>query len=769
MLALAAAILLGGTPSTPAVPAAPAVRPSQAQPFTVADAAPLLAAPAELQAVRDLGEGRMEAAAAGLSESRSPEGRYLRAVALVALGRGEEAAETLAGVEARLPDVADRVAWLRGQALEKAGRPLEAAEAWERIGAGSLLRADAALARARILEAAGHRELALEALGPLLGAPAPDDVSRPDQAAEALLAASRLRTGDAAAARVDLLQCWAGHPLAPAAARCREALKALPSPHGEPPPVADALRRAETLLEANRNRAAIAELEALQELRSGPPGPEACRARMALGRAYRKERRHQQALDLLRPTLAACADGPGRARALHAAASSAAVAAPGEAVQRYLQLAVEFPESPVADDALFYAADLQARAGRVSEARTALLALAERYPRGDYRPEALFRAAWLAWRQRETGPALELLARLQSEYRESDPYESARAAYWSARILAGRRRKGDAATARALWGMLVERHPADYYGLLARARLAEARGDEPPWKRLPDAEPGFRYDAGELRADPHFRAGLWLLRVGQPKPASEELRAVDRGALLAAGSHFPDPLLLVAELLHRAGDHRAAHNLVRAVGRQVLRQRPEGPALRLWRIAYPPAWRDEVTRWAPAAGVPTDLLQAIMREESALDPAAVSAAGAVGLTQLMVPTAQQVAKKLRLGRRIGSAELMDGPLNIRLGAAHLGDVLRRLGGSAPLAVAAYNAGEGQVRAWLRDRGAMPLDEFVEEIPIQETRGYVKRVLRSYAAYRLLYGGPGELPVPLAQKLPVLALTGSARAEARAAR
>jgi soluble lytic murein transglycosylase len=151
--------------------------------------------------------------------------------------------------------------------------------------------------------------------------------------------------------------------------------------------------------------------------------------------------------------------------------------------------------------------------------------------------------------------------------------------------------------------------------------------------------------------------------------------------------------------------------------------------------------------------VPTDLLQAMMREESALDPAAVSAAGAVGLTQLMLPTAQAEARRLKLGRTVSAADLMDGRLSIRLGAAHLGGVLRRFGGSAPLAVAAYNAGEAAVRAWVRERGGLPLDEFVEEIPVQETRGYVKRVLRSYAAYRLLYGGPGEMPVVLSQRLP----------------
>jgi soluble lytic murein transglycosylase len=561
--------------------------------------------------------------------------------------------------------------------------------------------------------------------------------------------------GDPAAARQDLLQCWAAHPLAPAAPRCREALRSLPGRLGDPPPPPEALRHAEGLLDANRNRAAMAELREL--VGSFPAGsPESCRARLALGRALRKERQYPRAVEALAPALAACPGAPGRALALHALASSAAVAAPGEAVERYRQLAREFPETPVADDALFFAADLLARSGRVAEARAALADLVERYPRGDYRPEAMFRSAWLAWRAGERDAALAALERSQREYQDTDPYEFARAAYWRARLLAQRGRRGDAAQARALWGMLVERAPADYYGLLARARLADVRGREPPWK--PPAGPpedGFRYQAGELRGDPHFREGLLLLRMGQDKPAAEELRAVDRALLAPTEAQGTDPLLLVAELLHRAGDHRAAHNLVRAVGRQVLRRSPSGPGLRVWRIAYPPAWRDEVQRWAPRAGVPTDLLQAMMREESALDPAAMSAAGAVGLTQLMLPTAQAQARKLGLSRKLSAADLMDGPLSIRLGAAHLGEVLRRFGKSAPLAIAAYNAGEAAVRGWLRDRGGLPLDEFVEEIPVQETRGYVKRVLRSYAAYRLLYGGPGEMPVPLPQKLPAL--------------
>jgi soluble lytic murein transglycosylase len=137
-----------------------------------------------------------------------------------------------------------------------------------------------------------------------------------------------------------------------------------------------------------------------------------------------------------------------------------------------------------------------------------------------------------------------------------------------------------------------------------------------------------------------------------------------------------------------------------------------------------------------------DLVQALMREESALDPRALSPAGAVGLTQLMPATAQQVARRAGMGK-LGKNGLAEASTNIRLGSRYLGELIRRFDGQVPLGVAAYNAGPGAVSRWLDQRPGLELDEFVEEIPIEETRGYVKRVLRSYAAYRLLYGGDGQ--------------------------
>ncbi|MFL5302663.1 MAG: transglycosylase SLT domain-containing protein, partial [Anaeromyxobacteraceae bacterium] len=666
----------------------------------------------------------------------------------------------LRGLESRLPELADRVLFRRGQALDAASRRREAAEAYAAVPEHSILWPEARLAQARALDAAGDGSAALAALVPLVALTegGPD---RGPAAAEALLLAGRIRARsrtDAAFARRAYLQCWSAYPLAAAANDCLKALRALPGAHAAPPSDEDAVRRAEALLDQNRNTAAMGELEKLA-VRVGAPAKDAalaCRVHFALGKAYRKERQHTKAMAELEPVVDRC-DEPGlRVKALYVLASAASIASPPEGLRRYRQLAAEYPSHTFADDALFYASDLLVRDGRAEEARTALQDLASRYPQGDFRAEALFRAAWLAYRNGDREAAIAGLAGL-AELFADDPYERGRAEYWRARLVAARGGEGDGALAERIWSDVVQRSPADWYGLLARTRLAERRGTGPEWPRAlldPRVTPqaSFRYRVGALRADRHFRAGVLLLRLGQRAAAGDELAAVDRKLVAGKSADALDPLLLLAELLDRAGDHQRAHNLVRAGGRAVLRGAPALATLRVWRIAYPAAFRSDIERWTRPAGVDPDLLQALMREESALDPRVVSGAGAVGLTQLMPATAQTVAKKLKL-KKPTPQDLMDGPLNIRIGAAYLGGLLQKFGGSAPLAVAAYNVGDGAVRRWVKDRGQLPLDEFVEEIPVQETRGYVKRVLRSYAAYRLLYGAPPAATSLLGQALP----------------
>ncbi|MBB5718834.1 soluble lytic murein transglycosylase [Stakelama sediminis] len=149
----------------------------------------------------------------------------------------------------------------------------------------------------------------------------------------------------------------------------------------------------------------------------------------------------------------------------------------------------------------------------------------------------------------------------------------------------------------------------------------------------------------------------------------------------------------------------------------------------------------------PAVAVPAGyqndwtMIHAIARQESQFDRAAISHAGARGLMQLMPATAREAAGKLGLAYSSDSLT-RDPQYNIQLGSSYFQRMLSYYDGSYPLAVAAYNAGPGNVNKWIRANGdprtaGVDMVEWIEEIPIYETKNYVQRVLENAVVYDLL--------------------------------
>jgi soluble lytic murein transglycosylase len=157
---------------------------------------------------------------------------------------------------------------------------------------------------------------------------------------------------------------------------------------------------------------------------------------------------------------------------------------------------------------------------------------------------------------------------------------------------------------------------------------------------------------------------------------------------------------------------------------------------RVLRAIYPWPRRMALEAEAREFGVDPLLLAAIVRQESVFDLEAQSRAGARGLAQLMPGTAAQAARGLDVTLYPEWLTLPD--LNLHLGASHFAALLRRFEGRVEVAVAAYNAGAAPVRRWLARPGAEDPDQFIEQIPFQETRGYVRAVLRNRELYRALY-------------------------------
>ena len=695
--------------------------PQQTRRYAETDLAPYFAAGPLAAAKASFDRGN-HARARALLVGDAPPVRYLRAVAAVRPDPATAAAE-LRALADDYPPMRDHCLFQAGRAFERVRKRRAAAEAYGEVSARSTLFAEARLARSRVLERSLDIDGAIEALEPLRALPA---MPRHDAARRrALLAAARLHQKklDFPGEHRAMLELWATSPLSHEAQAVWERLKQLPIPN------AWRLRRAESFLSFHDDAEAM---RLAQQVKTILPDEYACRAALVVGNALRKQRQHRKAIAALAPAVDACRSWPGRPEAMYLLGYSQSIVAADDAVRTYDALAREHPRHPFADDALYFAAELDLRAGRTREALDRLERVAAEYPNGNFAAEALF---LLAAQHRAAGAhaaalaALDRIERLSVAGRE----QRLRARYWRARTLDAR---GDASAGPEFAAVSAE-SPASWYGLLARdrARVGDGAGVAPvlacdsrsgPWRSV------WPLEAGPLGADPRFLAGVELLRMGLPG-AAEELLAVERSGLPE------DAARLLIEALQRTRRPNAAAFVARATLGRGLAGSVDDRTVGVWEATYPRPYRGAVERWARAAGIDPDLLQALMREESRFDRWARSWAGAIGLTQLMPRTAQAVASELKLGR-VTPAALHAPQLNIRLGAAYLGELLSTFDGSKVRAVAAYNAGPQAVERWLQARPGAELDEWVEQIPAAETRDYVKRVLGSYAAYRLVYGG-----------------------------
>jgi soluble lytic murein transglycosylase len=163
-------------------------------------------------------------------------------------------------------------------------------------------------------------------------------------------------------------------------------------------------------------------------------------------------------------------------------------------------------------------------------------------------------------------------------------------------------------------------------------------------------------------------------------------------------------------------------------------------------IRFPLAYRSQIESGAQTQGLNLSWVYGIIRQESAFAVDARSRSGALGLMQLMPGTAQMVAKKI--GLKLGNMkEVLEVETNISLGTAYLRQMLDKFDGNYMLATAAYNAGPGRAVRWSAENSCLPADVWVEMIPFDETRDYVKRVL-SYAKVFEARLGHQQTPLPI---------------------
>jgi len=184
---------------------------------------------------------------------------------------------------------------------------------------------------------------------------------------------------------------------------------------------------------------------------------------------------------------------------------------------------------------------------------------------------------------------------------------------------------------------------------------------------------------------------------------------------------------------------------------------PTDDNLWVWQCAYPRPFATAVAELEARYALPSGLLHAVMRQESAFRPDARSPAGAIGLMQLMPRTAERAADEL--GLEYQPERLEQAPYNLQLGAFYLGKLLKAFRQRVVLALAGYNAGPHAVSRWLEGGRDLDADLWVARIPYRETRDYVQRVTANWARYEYLTDTKRAAP-ELTLKLPASARLGA---------
>ncbi|MCK7514894.1 MAG: lytic transglycosylase domain-containing protein [Desulfobacterales bacterium] len=156
-----------------------------------------------------------------------------------------------------------------------------------------------------------------------------------------------------------------------------------------------------------------------------------------------------------------------------------------------------------------------------------------------------------------------------------------------------------------------------------------------------------------------------------------------------------------------------------------------------WKLLYPVYYADELNKYSQINNLDPVLMLSLMREESHFNPTAVSVSNALGLMQLLHGTANDVTRWNNLSP-VSRIQLFDPKTNITLGTAYFKYAKNRLNNTALYAVAGYNSGPGAVERWLKTMPYNDLDQFIENIPYDQTRNYVKKVYGSYWNYNRIY-------------------------------
>ena len=639
-----------------------------------------------------------------------PQRAFLRGMAAFRLDKFEEAALLLAAAEQKLPLIADYAAIYQAEALQKLKRYpaafAKAAAIPSAFPTSRLIRRSEKLA-ADILYESGDYKGALKSYQSYI-----EKYASGGDAVDASFYSARCREelADLSGALSIYRTIWLNNPASPLAAKSQERLDLLEKSTLKQAPYTaeELLKRASALYTLNEFSASLKTLEMIPVA----PLPLAITNRIDLrtGMAQYRLRRYKLAEKQFAKVVATALTETRSEARFWLAKSLDRQDMKERTLAMYLELAGEGKKQEFADDALIEAAGLQRSLGQYAEASRLFEKATKLFTESRKVAGLTWNSAWCRYLAGEYQAAIDILKGLLS-----DETQRENSLYWLARAL---EKKGDGAAAAPYYRTLLDEFPAGFYATWYR----DQKGIKDNRETL-----GNRNAMTELPLLAGFDKPRLLASLGMLEEARAEAAAVRKKNGDKKGQ-FP----ALARLYLEMHDYGLAISLF-------MQNRPvswEKGTLPLWTAGYPRGYTELVTQNAKLNGLSEGLVYALIRAESGFAPAVKSRAGAIGLMQMMPATAKMTAREKG---EFNPQNLMVPEYNIRLGTKHLHDLMKEQGGDVVSVAAAYNAGSGALERWKKKYKGLSVDEFIENIPYEETRNYVKKVYASAETYRQLYG------------------------------
>lgn len=372
------------------------------------------------------------------------------------------------------------------------------------------------------------------------------------------------------------------------------------------------------------------------------------------------------------------------------------------------------------DFALFHKAQITPK----SNALQYYWEIINKYPKSNFASEALWNIFWDSYINKRDN--YELALKLGNNH--ISKYENTKASpaiyFWLGKIYEKRNEKSKAFY---YYQTVLSKYPDSYYAFRADERIKALKtGVDPGWRtnlysRIPEDQTEIKlpYSGGEITGL-YGKQALELINVGDYETVLSFLKD---DAFLESWIDLQNGIISKSIVIARNKMDK-------------LSEKPNWNDAR-WKLLYPVYYPENINKNSGLNALDPVIVLSLMKEESYFNTFALSYSNARGLMQILPSTAKDIARWKNLGSYSG-VQLFDPDINIKLGTAYLSHVKSSLHNNMLFAVAAYNGGPYAVEKWLNANPKGDTDEFIENIPYEQTNTYVKKVYKSYWNYKQIY-------------------------------